>query len=147
MNNIILCDTREKGNKQILEYFDKIGQEYIITKLDTGDYMMYKDYSVVIDRKQNLLELAGNLCRSSEHFRVVREIQRAKELNVKRFIFLIAESKITCIDEVENWSSKYSKVKGSTLKKILDTMSKKYEIEFLFVKKSEMAKKIIELLH
>ena len=146
MNNLILVDTREKGHKKILEYFDKVGQEYITTKLDSGDYMLYKNYNVLIDRKDSILELAGNLCKTSEHYRVVREIQRAKELGCKRFIFLVADQKITCVDEVENWTSKYSKVKGSTLQKILNTMSQKYEVEFQFVKKSEMPSKIIALL-
>ena len=146
MNNLILVDTREKGHKKILEHFDKVGQEYITTKLDTADYMIYKNYDVLIDRKDSILELAGNLCKTSEHYRVVREIQRAKELGCKRFIFLVADQKITCVDEVENWTSKYSKVKGSTLQKILNTMSQKYEIEFQFVKKSEMPSKIIALL-
>ena len=41
MNNLIICDTREKGNKKILEYFDKVGQDYIVSKLDSGDYMLY----------------------------------------------------------------------------------------------------------
>lgn len=146
MNNLILVDTREKGHKKILEHFDNVGQEYLTTKLDAGDYMLYKNYDVLIDRKDSILELAGNLCRTSEHYRVVREIQRAKELGCKRFIFLVADQKITCVDEVENWTSKYSKVKGSTLQKILNTMSQKYEVEFQFVKKSEMPSKIIALL-
>ena len=146
MNNLILVDTREKGHKKILEYFDKVGQEYLTTKLDSGDYMIYKKFDILIDRKDSVLELAGNLCRTSEHYRVVREIERAKELGCKRFIFLIADPKITCIDEVENWTSKYSKVKGLTLKKILTTMTEKYKIEFQFVKKSEMASRIIAIL-
>ena len=146
MNNLILVDTREKGHKKILEHFDNVGQEYLTTKLDAGDYMLYKNYDVLIDRKDSILELAGNLCKTNEHYRVVREIQRAKELGCKRFIFLVADQKITCVDEVENWTSKYSKVKGSTLQKILNTMIQKYEVEFQFVKKSEMPSKIIALL-
>ena len=55
--NLIIVDTREKGNKKILEYFDKIGQDYIISKLDSGDYIKYKDYSTIIDKKDGLLEL------------------------------------------------------------------------------------------
>lgn len=147
MNNVILVDTREKGNKSILEYFESIDQEYIITKLDSADYMFYKDYSVLIDKKQNLLELAGNLCKTAEHYRINREIERAREKGCKRFIFLIAESKITCIDEVENWANKYSRVKGLTLMKIMKTMQERYGVEFIFCKRLEMGKKIIELLN
>ena len=28
MNNLIIVDTREKGHKKILEYFDKVGQGF-----------------------------------------------------------------------------------------------------------------------
>ena len=89
MNNLIIVDTREKGNKKILEYFDEVGQDYIISKLDAGDYMLYKDYDTIIDKKDGLLELSGNLCRTSEHERIKREIARAREHNCKDFIFLI----------------------------------------------------------
>ena len=60
MNNLIIVDTREKGHKKILEYFEKIGQDYIISKLDAGDYMLFKNYHTIIDKKDGLLELAGN---------------------------------------------------------------------------------------
>ena len=147
MNNIIIVDTREKENKKILEYFDKVGQDYIISKLDAGDYMLFKDFSTIIDRKNNLLELSSNLCRTSEHERVKREIQRAKELGCENFIFLISDSKIKSIEDIKNWSSKYTKVKGLTLLKIMLTMKKRYNVRFIIVPRKDMAKKIIELLN
>ena len=54
--NLIICDTREKGNKKILEYFDKVNQDYIISKLDAGDYMLYKNYSTIIEDIYPLIE-------------------------------------------------------------------------------------------
>ena len=122
MNNLIIVDTREKGNKKILEHFDKVGQDYIISKLDAGDYMLYKDYTTIIDKKDGLLELAHNLCNSSEHARINREIQRAKELGCENFIFLIQENKIKTANDILNWSSPHTKVKGETLLKIMNTM-------------------------
>ena len=94
MNNIIICDTREKGNKKILEYFDSVGQDYIISKLDAGDYMLYKDYTTIIDKKDGLLELAHNLCNSFEHERIKREIQRAKDLGCSILSFLSRTTKL-----------------------------------------------------
>ena len=41
----------EKGNDYILKYFDKVNQDYIISKLDAGDYMIYKNYKTIIDKK------------------------------------------------------------------------------------------------
>lgn len=146
MNNLIIVDTREKGHKKILEYFDKNNIDYIVSKLDYGDYMIYKDNSVAIDRKNNLLELAHNLCSTSEHERIKKEIQRAKDDNCKDFIFLIAESKIKTADDIKNWSSPHTKVRGSTLLKIMTTMKERYGVRFIICKRSEMGKRIVELL-
>ena len=146
MNKIIICDTREKGNKKILEYFTKVNQDYIISKLDAGDYMIYKDYTTIIDKKDGLLELAGNLCHTAEHERIKREIAKARELGCVNFIFLIQDSKIKTIEDIKNWTSPHTKVKGATLLKIMATMSKKYGVRFMIVPKKEMGAKIIELL-
>lgn len=146
MKDLIICDTREKNNKSILKYFDQINQDYIISKLDVGDYMLYKDYSTIIDKKDGLLELSHNLCNSLEHERIKREIQRSKDLGCTNFIFLVQDSKIKTLQDIEKWSSPHTQVKGSTLLKIIQTMKKKYNIRFIFVSKKDMPKKIIQLL-
>ena len=146
MNNLIIVDTREKGHKSILKYFDDNNIDYITSKLEYGDYMKYKDNSIVIDRKDSLLELAHNLCNTLEHQRINREIQRAKEDGCSEFIFLIGESKIKSYEDIRNWSSLYTKVKGEILYKIMLTMKEKYNVRFMFCKKKEMGKIIIDLL-
>lgn len=146
MNNLIIVDTREKGHKKILEYFDKLGIDYIISKLEAGDYMLFKNFSTIIDKKDGLLELAGNLCNVNEHKRINREIERAKELGCKDFIFLIQDNKIKSVEDIKNWSSPYTKVKGETLLKIMNTMCKKYTIRFVIVPKKKMGEMIIKLL-
>ena len=146
MNNLIIVDTREKGHKSILNYFEQHNIEYITSKLDYGDYMLYKNNSVVIDRKNNLLELVGNLCHTTSHQRILREIQRAKDDNVGEFIFLISENKIKTIEDIKNWSSPHTKVRGETLLKVMATMSKKYGVKFIVCSKKDMPKKIIEIL-
>ena len=145
-DKIIIVDTREKGNKKILEYFDSAGQDYIISKLDAGDYTLFKDFNTIIDKKDGLLELSHNLCNSLEHERIKREIQRAKDLGCKNFIFLIQDSKIKTIEDIKNWSSPHTKVKGETLLKIMNTMCKKYTIRFIIVPKKKMGEMIIKLL-
>lgn len=147
MNNLIIVDTREKGHKSILAYFDKNNIDYIVSKLDYGDYKIYKDNSVVIDRKDSLLELSGNLCHTTEHERIKREITRAKEDGCKDFIFLIAESKIKSVEDIKNWSSPHTKVKGETLLKIMITMKNKYGVRFIICPRKDMGKKIISLLN
>ena len=146
MNNIIICDTREKGNKKILEYFDKVGQDYIISKLDAGDYMLFKDYSTIIDKKDGLLELAGNLCHTNEHERIKREISKARELGCTDFIFLIQDNKIKSLEDIKSWASPHTKVKGETLLKIMRTMKDKYGVRFIIVPKKNMGEMIMKLL-
>lgn len=146
MNKIIIVDTREKGHKKILEYFDEVGQDYIISKLDAGDYMYFKEPKVIIDRKDNLLELVNNLCNHSEHERVRREILLAKEMGCEMFIFLIAESNIKTAEDIKKWSSPHSMVSGETIYKIMNTMSQKYGVKFVFVPRKEMGSKIIKYL-
>lgn len=146
MNNLIIVDTREKGHKKILEYFDKVGQDYIVSKLDAGDYMLYKDYTTIIDKKDGLLELSGNLCNTKEHERVKREIAKARELGCENFIFLIQDSKIKSLEDINNWTSKYTKVKGSTLLKVMMTMKQRYNVRFMIVPKKNMGATIIKLL-
>ena len=146
MYNIIICDTREKGNKKILEYFEKVGQDYIISKLDTGDYMLYKNYEIIIDKKDGLLELSHNLCNTTEHERIKREILRAKEKGCKKFIFLIQENKIKTAEDIKKWKSPYTKVNGYVLYKVMLTMQKKYEVKFIITSKKDMGALIIKLL-
>ena len=146
MNNLIVVDTREKGHKKILEYFDKVGQDYIISKLDAGDYMIYKQYGIIIDKKDGLLELSGNLCKTTEHERIKREISKARELGCKDFIFLIQDNKIKTKEDIINWSNPHTKVKGSTLYKIMNTMKERYGVRFIITPKKDMGKRIIDLL-
>lgn len=145
-DSLIIIDSREKGHKKIMEYFDKVGQDYIISKLDAGDYMIYKNYTTIIDKKDGLLELANNLCHSSEHQRINREIARARELGCKNFIFLIQDSGIETLDDIKNWKSRHTKVKGETLLKIMATMKKRYGVRFVIAPRKDMGARIIKLL-
>ncbi len=144
--SIILCDTREKKNNNILKYFEKNGIDYIVTKLDAGDYMIFKDGKTIIDKKKGLLELSRNLCVTTEHERIKREITRAREQGCENFIFLIEDSKIKSLDDIKNWSSTHTRVKGETLLKIMLTMKKKYNVRFIICPRRDMGRKIVELL-
>ena len=146
-NNLIIVDTREKGHKKILEYFDSVGQDYIISKLDAGDYMLFKQFKTIIDKKDGLLELSHNLCNSLEHERIKREIQRAKDLGCEDFIFLIQDNKIKTAEDIKNWSSPHTRVKGETLLKIMNTMKTRYNVRFIIVPKKKMGEMIINLLN
>lgn len=154
MNNIlILADSRQQKDSYITKYFDENNIQWIRTCLPSADYMalwynngFIKDYSVLIDTKKDVEEIVGNLCHTTEHERIKKEIEKAKELGCKKFIFLICDNKIKTIDDLKNWTSKRTKVKGTTLLKIMSTMSQKYGIKFIFTSKQKAGAKIIDLL-
>lgn len=144
---IIEMDTRNQKDNYATEYFDKQGIKWIRNKLYSGDVKLLNDTKVIIDLKANLEEIAHNLCNSQEHVRIHRELERAKEIGCEQFIFLIKEDKIKTIEDLQNWSSKRTKVKGSTLLKIMNTMREKYGVRFIICPKSQMGEMIIKLLN
>ena len=106
----------------------------------------YLDYSILIDTKKDIEEIASNLCNSQNHQRILREIQKGKDLGAKEFIFLINGGKVKTIEDLKNWTSKRTKVKGETLLKIMRTMKDKYGVRFIIVPKKNMGEMIIKLL-
>ena len=154
-NFIILTDTRQQKESHIIKEFDKQGILHIRTGLPSADYMavrydnekgFYLDYSILIDTKKDIEEIASNLCNSQNHQRILREIQKGKDLRAKQFVFLINGGKIKTIEDLQNWTSKRTKVKGEVLLKIFKTMSQKYGVKFMIVPKNKMGETIIKLL-
>lgn len=150
---LILADTRQQKDNYITNYFDKNNIQWLRTTLPSADYMalrynnsFIKDYSILVDTKKDVEEIVGNLCHTTEHERIKREIEKARELGCEQFIFLICDNKIKTIDDLRNWSSKRTKVKGETLLKIMRTMSERYNVRFIFTSKQNAGAKIIELL-
>jgi len=150
---IILTDTRQQKEKHILKEFDKQEIKHIRTGLPSADYMALRyengfvfDYSVLIDTKKDLEEISSNLCNKQNHERINREIERARELGCKDFIFLIGDNKVKRISDIQNWKSPHTKVRGYVLLKIMQTMTDRYGVRFIFCQKKDMGKKIIELL-
>ena len=147
MNNIIIeVDTRNKKDDFVTKYFDKNKIKWIRNKLYTGDIKLLNSTDVIIDLKANLEEMAHNLCNTQEHLRIKKEIDKAKEIQCKQFIFLIKEDSIKTLEDLNNWTSKRTKVKGSTLIKIFKTMKERYGVRFIIVPRKDMGAKIIELL-
>lgn len=154
-NFVILTDTRQQKEEHILKEFDSQGILHIRTGLPSADYMalryddkkgFYLDYRVLIDTKKDIEEIAGNLCNSQSHERIKREIFKGQELGAKEFIFLINGGKVKTINDLKEWTSNKTKVKGETLLKIMCTMRERYGVRFIICSKKDMGKKIIELL-
>ena len=67
-------------------------------------------------------------------------------MGAKEFIFIIGDSKIKSIEDIKNWSSPHTKVRGETLLKIMNTMKTRYNVRFIIVPKKNMGEMIIKLL-
>ena len=143
---IIVEDTRNQIKKHEYKhkYWDRIGQKYIRSKLYVGDYSRLDKSILCIDTKKDLTEVAKNICGGkAEHTRFINELVRAQECGIK--LIILVESSYTR-ETAWGWSSKYTKITGQTLMKAIMTIEKKYNTEFVFCKKTEAPKKIIELL-
>lgn len=142
---MIICDSREKKNQNVISYFEKNNVQYLIRKLDTGDYMDSEKMSVTVDRKRNLDELNVNLC-SSDNSRFWREMRRAKQEGLKMYILCEHGGKIKTIKDVSGWKSKYSNVSGKALMEEIYRVHIAYGVEFIFCDKRNTGKKILEIL-
>ena len=147
----IQVDTREKSRaiQKIIKEFDRQGVTHFSSKLYVGDYVNLENSFLVVDRKQNLLEVCSNVCQ--QHKRFVDEIKRANAAGIK-IVFLVEHSKnINSLDDVKDWNNPRLKesplaVSGERLYKILSTLEKKYGVEFQFCDKQNTGKRIIEIL-
>ena len=142
---IIEMDTRNRKDNYVTDYFDKKGIKWIRNKLYSGDVKLLNDTRVIIDLKANIEEIAHNLCNSQEHLRIKKELEKAKEIGCEEFIFLI-KSNIKSVDDLINWTSTKTKVKGSVLVKVMSTMRERYGCRLIVTTRANAPKKIIELL-
>lgn len=94
----VLVDSREKQNAHILGYFQRQGIPYEVEKLDYGDYScklpaaasgrdIYFHDSIVVERKNSLEEISGNLSKGRERF----ETEFLKARNAGAKIYLMVE--------------------------------------------------------
>ena len=147
----IQIDSREKAKaiKKIISYFDANSKRHYSSKLFVGDYMSLDNPRLIVDRKQNLQELVGNVCQ--QHKRFTAELQRAQDAGIKIIIVCDHGGSIKELSDVNKWYNPRIKtsplaVSGQRLFKILFTISKKYNVDFVFCDKNKTGAKIVELL-
>lgn len=151
---MLIIDTREKANaiKPILNYFDSVGAEYMRSKLIVGDYMIFKNPTLVIDRKQNIDELANNC--TNDHVRFKAELDTAVNLGV-RLVILVEQDhyydrgkriELNDIDDLMFWTSRYSTIRGEKVYRILASWCHKYPLSVRFCSKKDTGRKILEIL-
>lgn len=147
---IIQIDTREKPKavEDIIGYFDIMGVSHISSKMYVGDYCRLDNPLLIIDRKQNIAELAQNA--TSGHDRFKRELQRLDEIGGKMIILIqqtqIGSDKIRSLEDIMLWKNRYGTIHGPQIYKILATWRAKHNIEYVFCSKRETGKTILRLL-
>lgn len=122
-NIVIVIDTREQENSHITKYLESRKHKFIKHKLDQGDYSCYVesneetkelignrnvwlDSVVVIERKNSLDELAGNLAKDRN--RLEDELNRIKAKGIRLLFFIEDPNGIDNICK-GNYRSQYDK--------------------------------------
>lgn len=150
---IIQIDTREKAHaiKGIVKEFDKRGITYFSSKLYMGDYAdIEKGLKYVIDRKQNIRELATNC--TKEQKRLEAEMDKLKDIGA-RMTFLITQNRIgnkpiMCLEDLILWEAPKGQgtINGEIVYRKLRRWERIYPVDFQFCSKAEAGRRIIELL-
>lgn len=151
----LLVDSREKPKavKSILEYFKQRGITYESTKLLFGDYMDWNRPEIVIDRKQNIAELAKNC--TVEHERFKREMNKAVKAGAT-LVILVEQNRykdgdrwihVESVEDLIYWSSPHTVIKGEKVYRVLRSWMAKYPIRVEFCDKRSTGKRIIEIIY
>lgn len=149
---MIIVDTREKPRAvvKILAEFDRQGMAYVRRALNFADYAdPEKLPGTVIDRKQNLLEVAYNCVQDRKRF--VREIERCNRAGCHLVVLIEHGGQIRQLTDVIRWKNPRLKesplaVSGDRLFRIMKAIEGYYGIEWQFCDKRQTGKRIIEIL-
>ena len=155
MSKLLLIDTREKPKaiQGIIKTLDEARIPHASTKLLFGDYMDYNRPSIVIDRKQNIAELAKNC--TWEHDRFRAELERAKAANA-RLIILVEQNRykdrdkwihVESIEDIMLWSSPHTTIRGEKVFRVLRSWMSKYDIDVQFCDKRQTGRRILEIIY
>ena len=142
----IICDSREKKNRHILKFFEENNIDYKIQKMNVADYQIEGYDGLVIDRKQNLEEIATNLMNRNDKSRFWREVRRANKDGMKMIVLCEHSRNIKSIQDVISWHSKFSPVSGRCLMNEIYRVHISYGIEFIFCDKRNTGRMIVNLL-
>lgn len=158
MSKVLVCDSREQKNAEVIRYMEIIEQPFIVRKVESGDYIWNidgkDDYSTIIDLKKDLVEVAGNIAGSAkEHQRFKKELARARDLGCKRFVVLIREP-LPDLESVQTWQSprlrngrKLVNRNPITLYKTMRTFQIRYGVEWVFTTRFRAGEDIIKILN
>lgn len=133
---VIQEDSRQKIGKHEIKhaYFDAHGITIVRNKLPFGDYAPVPPVS--IDTKENMLEIAGNIC-GKEHTRFINECKAARDAGCQLIVLVENTDGITDVSQVDRWQNpreEYSPncVQGPRLQKAMLTIQERYGVRFMF---------------
>lgn len=160
MSKYLIIDTREKPKAitKIVAQFDAAGIKYEKSKLLFGDYMDYNRPGIVIDRKQNIAELAKNVTGpKEERDRFRAELERAKAAGA-HLVILVEQNRykdpdrgewrqVHKISDLMLWSNPHTSIRGERVFRALTGLIYKYDISIIFCDKRVTGRKIIEVIY
>ena len=155
MSKLLLIDTREKPKaiEGILKTFETQGIPYTRTKLLFGDYADYNRPHIVIDRKQNVLELAKNV--TTDRARFIAELERVKAAHA-HLVILVEQNRykdrdkwihVTEPADLMLWSSPHTKIRGERVFRSVSGLIAKYGITVQFCDKRNTGREIIKIIY
>lgn len=155
MSKYVIVDSREKPKaiERTLQYFSDHGIEYEVSKLLFGDYMDWNRPGVVIDRKQNIAELAKNCTVEHERFR--REMDKVRKAGAT-LVVLVEQNRykdrgewveVDSIEDLLRWSSPHTMVRGEKVYRVLASWTAKYPLRVEFCDKRSTGRRIAEILY
>lgn len=151
----MLIDSREKPKaiRSIVKYFDSIGLIHETSKLFIGDYQDFNRPQVVVDRKQNIAELAKNC--TADHERFKRELERAQKAGTT-LVVLVEQCRykdrnnwihVGCIEDLMLWSSPHTTIRGEKVYRVLRSWMAKYPLRVEFCDKRSTGRRIYEIIY
>ena len=151
----LLIDTREKPRaiQNIIKTLEESNIVYESTKLLFGDFMDWNRPQIVIDRKQNIAELAKNC--TIEHDRFKREMEKAKKAGAT-LVILVEQNRYKSgdkwihVDDISDlllWDSPHTTIRGEKVFRVLRSWQSKYPIRVEFCDKRSTGKRIIEIIY
>lgn len=147
----LIEDTRQQAGKHTLKqaYFAAHDIKIVRSKLPVGDYANMKDLSVIVDTKQNIQEIIGNV--TKQHARFVAECDLAKENDIKLIILIENEDGIMQVSDLYKWYNPRLRFSpkattGALLAKILHGIEVRHGVKFEFCHPLEAGERILQLL-
>lgn len=152
---MLLVDSREKPKaiNTILKEFERRGRKYSISKLFIGDYMEYSNPLLIVDRKQNIAELAKNC--TADHARFRAELERARDVGAELVILVEQDRykdrdkwiRVETIEDLMLWESPHTTIRGEKVYRVLRAWMAKYPIRVEFCDKRQTGKRILEIIY